>query len=146
MKIIKDNCFKESEKMIEFECTCPHCKSILMVNENDIKYDIEGEKYVICPCCNDTITNEYFKRTVTLDNVSYPFDFYKVGDNDDTVHLTNENINKYIQGCIELLKKYPDEPYRYVGTGDSLIIVFNHDEEYNIIVAKNYEETFIDKT
>lgn len=149
MKIIKNNNIKQSEKIIELECICPTCNSVLEIDENDIQYDREDdEKYVVCPCCHMRITDEHFNRIVTLDNISYPFDFYKIGDNsfvDKVVHLTNADINEYIQECIKFLKEYPDEPYRYIGTGDSLIIVFNHEDEYNFIVAKNYEKSFVDK-
>ena len=151
MKIIKNNHnnHNEEKEVITFGCTCPNCNSVLEINENDIQYDREDdEKYVVCPCCHMRITNEHFDRTVTLDNISYPFDFYKIGDNsfvDKVVHLTNADINEYIQKCIKFLKEYPDEPYKYIGTGDSLIIVFNHEDEYDFIVAKNYEESFVDK-
>lgn len=147
MKIIENNYFKFNKELIEFECTCPNCQSILETNENDVQYDREDmEHYVICPCCHMRINDEHFDRIVTLDNISYPFDFYKIGDNDnEVVHLTDSDINEYIQECIKFLKEYPDEPYKYIGTGDSLIIVFNQEDEYNFIVAKNYEESFVYK-
>lgn len=147
MKIVKNNYSKFNKELIEFECICPNCQSILETNENDVQYDREDmEHYVICPCCHMRINDEHFDRIVTLDNISYPFDFYKIGDNDnEVVHLTDSDINEYIQECIKFLKEYPDEPYRYIGTGDSLIIVFNQEGEYNFIVAKNYEESFVDK-
>lgn len=144
MKIIKNNHSKFDKELIEFKCTCPNCQSVLETNENDVQYDREDmEHYVICPCCHMRITDEHFDRIVTLDNISYPFDFYKIGD--DSLHLTDTDINEYIQECIKFLKKYPDEPYKYIGTGDSLIIVFNHEDEYIFIVAKNYEESFVNK-
>lgn len=148
MKIIKNNYnnLKNKEENIEFKCTCPNCKSILEVYENDIKYDTADEECIICPCCHNIITSEYFDRVVTIDNIFYPFDFYKIGESDKTVHLNNQEINKYIKECIDFFKKYPDEPYRYIGTGDSLIIVFNQEDEYTFIVAKNYEESFINKS
>ena len=148
MKIVKNNYSKFNKELIEFECICPNCQSILETNENDVQYDREDmEHYVICPCCHMRINDEHFDRIVTLDNISYPFDFYKIGDNDnEVVHLTDSDINEYIQECIKFLKEYPDEPYRYIGTGDSLIIVFNHEDEYYFVVAKNYENAIIDKT
>lgn len=146
MKIIKNNHnnYNKEKEIITFECVCPNCTSIIEFDENDIRYDEEyNEKYVVCPCCNMSISDEHFDREITLDNISYPFDFCKVGESDETVHLNNQEINKYIKECIDFFKKYPDEPYKYIGTGDSLIIVFNHKDEYNFIVAKNYEESFV---
>ena len=147
MKIIENNHNKEKEKIIIFNCTCPNCNSILECNERDIKYDEEeDEEYIVCPCCNMAITNEYFDREVTLDNISYPFDFYKCGNSNSCVNLSDEEINNYIKKCVDFLKYNPNEPYKYIGTGDSLIIVFNHEDEYYFVVAKNYENAIIDKT
>ena len=98
MKIIENNHNKEKEKIIIFNCTCPNCNSILECNERDIKYDEEeDEEYIVCPCCNMAITNEYFDREVTLDNISYPFDFYKCGNSNSCVNLSDEEINNYIK-------------------------------------------------
>lgn len=148
MKIIKNNYSKFDKELIEFKCTCPNCQSILETNENDVQYDREDmEHYVICPCCHMRITDEYFDRNVTLDNISYPFDFYKIGNSEETVYcLSDIEINQYIKECIKFFKYNPDEPYKYIGTGDSFIVVFNHENEYCFIVAKNYEETSVDKT
>lgn len=147
MKIIKNNYSKFDKELIEFKCTCPNCQSILETNENDVQYDRENmEHYVICPCCHMRITDEYFDRNVTLDNISYPFDFYQYGNYNSCLNLSDEEINNHIKQCIDFFKYNPNEPYKYIGTGDSLIIVFNHDDEYWFVVAKNYEESFVEKT
>lgn len=146
MKIIENNYSKFDKELIEFKCTCPNCQSILETNENDVQYDREDmEHYVICPCCHMRITDEYFDRIVTLDNISYPFDFYQYGHN-SCLNLSNEEINHYIRQCIDFLKYNPNEPYKYISTGDSFIIVFNHEDEYYFMVAKNYEDASVYKT
>ena len=147
MKIIKDNYSKFDKELIEFKCTCPNCQSILETNENDVQYDREdGEHYIICPCCHMRITDEYFDRKITLDNISYPFDFYQFGTCIESKHLSNEEINKMVKECADFFKYNPDETYRYIGTGDTFIIALNLNEEYYFLVAKNYEEAFVDKT
>ena len=75
-----------------------------------------------------------------------PFDFYKCGDSNSCLNLSDEEINNYIKKCVDFLKYNSNEPYKYVGTGDSLIIVFNHKDEYYFVVAKNYEESFVFKS
>ena len=146
MKIIKNNNIKQSEKIIELECICPNCNSVLEIDENDIQYDREDdEKYVTCPCCHMRITDEYFDRIVTLDNISYPFDFYKIGKNENIKRLSNDIINEMIQECITFFKQNPQESYKFLGTGDTLVIMFNLIDEYYIVIAKDYEESFIDK-
>lgn len=143
MKIIKNNYSKFDKELI----TCPNCQSILETNENDVQYDREDmEHYIICPCCNMRINDEYFDRIVTLDNISYPFDFYQYKNDGSCLKLSDEEINNYIKKCVDFLKYNPNEPYKYIGTGDSLIIVFNQEDEYYFVVAKNYEDIIIDKT
>lgn len=149
MKIIKNNHkdYNKEKEVITFECTCPYCNSVLEINENDIQYDREDdEKYVVCPCCHMRITDEYFDRKVTLDNISYPFDFLQYGNSNSCLNLSDEEINKYIKQCIDFFKYNPNEPYKYIAISDSFIIVFNHEDEYYFVVAKNYEDTIIDKT
>lgn len=146
MKIIKNNYSKFDKELVEFKCTCPNCQSILETDENDVQYDREYmEHYVICPCCHMRITSEYFERNVTLDNISYPFDFYQYENHDSLKKLSDEEINNYIKQCINFLKYNPNEPYKYMGTGDSFVVVFNHDNEYYIVVAKNYWDSSINK-
>ena len=147
MKIIKDNYSKFNKELVEFKCTCPNCQSILETNENDVQYDREDmEHYIICPCCHMRITDEYFDRTVTLDNISYPFDFYKCINSDTTKKLSDDEINLEIRKCINYLKKNPNDSYMYVDYGDSFIGLFDCGQEYHFIVAKNCYETFVDKT
>lgn len=146
MKIIKNNYNKEKE-IITFECTCPNCTSIVEFDENDIKYDEEyNEKYVICPCCDVSITDKYFDKNVTLDNISYPSDFYQYGNHDFGLNLSDEEINKRIKKCIDFLKFNPNMDYKCIGSGDTFIIVFNHDDEYYFVVAKNYADASVSKT
>lgn len=146
MKIIKNNYYKETN-LVEFKCTCPNCKSILELNEKDVQCDImNGEHYIVCPCCHMKIYNEYFDRITTLDNISYPFDFYQFGTCIESKHLSNEEINKRVKECADFFKDNPDEDYKYIGTGDTFIIALNLNEEYYFVVAKNYEDASIDKT
>ena len=100
MKIIKNNYknYNKEKEEITLECTCPNCTSIIEFNENDIKCDEEyNEKYIICPCCNVSITDKHFDRNVTLDNISYPLDFYQYGNYNSCLNLSDKDINNYIK-------------------------------------------------
>ena len=147
MKIIKNNYSKFDKELIEFKCTCPNCQSILETNENDVQYDREDmEHYVICPCCHMRINDEHFDRIVTLDNISYPFDFYGCISSDTTKKLSDDEINLEIRKCINYLKKNPNDTYMYVNYGDSFIGLFDCGEEYHFIVGKDYYNAFVSKT
>ena len=60
-------------------------------------------------------------------------------------NVLNGLITSRIKESIVWLKRHPEELYKYVGSGDTFLCVFNHEDEYYIMVAKNYFETSIDK-
>lgn len=136
MKVIKNNYNRESIQYI-----CEECNSIFEYNDDDIFMDNNGVEYVRCPCCkNHCYINE---EIPTVDNIEFPKHFHKIGEN--AIKISDKEINKYIKKCINWLEKNPNEPLSYIGTGDSFIVVFNHENEYYILVAKNYFDSYIDK-
>ena len=122
MKIIENNYSKFDKELVELKCTCPNCQSILEINENDVQYDREDiEHYVVCPCCHMRINDEHFDRIVTLDNISYPFDFYQCASSDTTKKLSDDEINLEIRKCINYLKKNPNVLEAYDMTTEAVI-------------------------
>lgn len=137
MKIIKNN--YNGENNIQY--ICEECNSIFEYNDDDIFMDINSVEYVRCPCCGHHCYID--EETPTVDNIEFPKHFYKIGEN--AVKISDKEINRYIKECINWLKQNPNEPFRYIGTGDSFVVVFNHEDEYYIMVAKNYFDSYIDK-
>lgn len=135
MKIIENN-YKQ-EKTIE-RIVCDNCNSVFEINEDDINIDRFEDRYVCCPCCNNKVWIDY----VTKDNIEFPkhFSCFKNG-----VDIKDNTINNWIKDSIKWLEENPNEPYRYIGTGNSIMIIFNHNDEYYIVVAKNYFDVTIDK-
>ena len=139
MKIIQNN-YKE-QNLEQF--VCEHCNSIFEYDENDIKFNLDGDKIVRCPCCNLMCLVDYPKTNEN--NISFPKSFYQFGVHDGAINIDNEKITSRIKEAIVWLKRHPEEPYKYVGSGDTFLCVFNHEDEYYIMVAKNYFDTSIDK-
>lgn len=137
MKIIQNN-YKENQSTEQY--ICEECNSVFEYDENDIKADIDGDKIVFCPCCNHPCYIDY--TPVTEDNIEFPTSFYHFGDG---VNIEDDEITKDIKKCIKFLKENPNEPYRYIGSGNTFLCVFNHEDEYYIMVAKDYFDTGIDK-
>ena len=44
MKILVDNYNNQT-----VEVTCPKCSSVLEIDKNDVKYDMDGDVYGVCP-------------------------------------------------------------------------------------------------
>lgn len=136
MKIIKNN-YEET-----FQFTCNKCGSVIEYNDDDICVDSYGYRYVICPCCGDEYDLD--QRVITVDNVTYPEDYH---DFSNGKNWNDESINEYVKKIILWLKDNPNEPFKYVASGNTFICVFNHyeDEEYYVVVTKNYLDTFVEK-
>lgn len=137
MKIIKNNINEENN----VQYICENCNSVFEYDNSDICIDIYGERYVNCPCCWKRCYVD--EEIPTVDNIEFPKHFNKIGEN--AVKISDKEINKYIKECINWLEKNPNESFRYMGTGDSFVVVFNHEDEYYILVAKNYFDSYIDK-
>ena len=137
MEIIVNN-YKNS---FNEEYICEECNSILKYNTHDIEIDDSGDKYIICPCCGHKCL-----LATTENNIEFPKDFYEFGGtNIKSVDVSNDEITDNIKKCIKWLKENPSEPFRYIAYGNMFLCVFNHEDEYYIMVSKNYFDTGIDK-
>lgn len=143
MKIIQNNYTKENDVSEEYY-VCEECNSVFEYEDYDIyRYkDEDGIERVDCPCCGQSCI---IYTPITEDNIKFPKSFYQFGVRDGAVEIDNKEITFWIKDCISWLKNNPNEPYKYVGSGDTFLCVFNHEDEYYIMVAKNYFDTSIDK-
>lgn len=140
MKIIQNNYTKENE--VSEEYICEECNSVFEYDDYDVWVDSKNDKYVTCPCCNHSCI---VSVPTTEKNIEFPKSFYQFGVNDGAVDIDNEEITSRIKEMIVWLKRHPEEPYKYMGSGNTFICVFNHEDEYYIMVTKNYFDASIDK-
>ena len=141
MKVIQNNNVKKDKK-IEENYICEECNSVFVYDDYDIFADENGVEFVTCPCCGHSCV---VYIPVTPNNIKFPKNFYQFGVREGAIKIDNEEITFRIKEIIGFLARHPEEPYRYEACGDTFICVFNHDDEYYIMVAKNYFETSIDK-
>ena len=127
---------------------CDHCDSELEVSEEDTHIGWLGAAFVKCPCCGqESMVDELEGITLTKDNIEFPVHFNrtKVG----LRHITevyNEEIIKEIKRGIESLRASTDnDGYWYTRYGDLFVIVFKDggDQEYYVLVTKDFYETYI---
>lgn len=140
MRIIQNNYTKENR--VSEEYICEECNSVFEYDGYDVSIDADGIGSVTCPCCNHRCI---VYVPTTKENIEFPKSFYQFGQTENTVTIANEEIDDIVRKAIGWLEKNPDEPFRYVGYGDTFVCVFNHEDEYYIIVAKNYFDAGIDK-
>lgn len=143
MRIIENNYKYDLAKDYEIEYICESCNSVFQYNDDDIEFNECEDEYVKCPCCGHRCL---VAEKVTEKNIEFPKSFYEFGGNNTkSVNISDNEITKNIKECISWLKKNPNEPYRYMAHGNMFLCVFNHEDEYYIMVTKNYFDSSIDK-
>lgn len=140
MKIIQNNFNNDNDR----EYICEHCNSIFEYDNEDIKYNPDGERIVRCPCCDRLC---YIGEEDDNKNIKFPKDFH---NSKNGVDINDERINEWIEKCVNYLKndsECENGGFSYIGSGNTLVIVFNHadDNKYYCVVTQNYFDGYIDK-
>lgn len=147
MKIIRNNYnqrnYNKETQSLKFECD--NCGSELEVDIDEIEIGQLGLGYVTCPCCGEDVYDENFIQIeLTKDNLNFPQHYCSFKDG---VDVENDEINKDIKNMITSLENSTDENdfMRFTATGNTIIFVMKYveDEEYHIVVGKDYYETYV---
>lgn len=146
MKVIK----KKIQETTQIECAW--CESILEYVNEDIQLDNENQKYIICPECDHLtylidMDKDPEEKILTINNIQFPEDFYQFGTSDHAVKIDDEEINERIQKCLEALEENKKDygVFHYIGSGDSVVIVVKHEDEYVVFICKDYYEAAIER-
>lgn len=128
---------------------CENCGSVLEVLREDTHIGYLGLPYVTCPCCNYEMDIEEFEDDaidIYASNVKYPTHFIVSSKEFRAVEIPDESINKWIQEGIEYFRNHKDEYYYFTGSGNALVHIyrFDGDEEYYVVVSKDYESSDVE--
>lgn len=89
-----------------------------------------------------------------IKKIKYPSDdFYKFGISDYAVDIDNEQIEEWVNECVENVKRQlenkVESPYAFKASGNTMVIcffsqdieedVFDDNNYFSVVVAKNYE-------
>ena len=123
---------------------CESCESKQKVAYDISKCEECGKE--ICMSCSNSL-RICDECSGVSDHYTYPDGFYKFGQSEGAKPLNDDEIRKYLEQVRESLadsnKEYGD--FSLIATGDSVIIGLKYYDEYQFIVAKNYEDLSIDK-
>lgn len=151
MKIIKNNITKEEnfeEQNLKFpmKVICENCKSEIELDENDVEVGAFGLYNFTCPCC-DELSGANDGIELTSDNLQFPKHYYHFGDG---VHISENEIDRYVKECINSLRNSSDENFYHTctGSGDTIVHVMRYDDDENFVinVCRDYYETEIPYT
>ena len=98
MKIIKD-CY--NKEIVSEEYICEECNSVFEYDDYDIWVDAKNNEYVTCPCCNHSCI---VSVPTTEDSIEFPKSFYKFGEKEGAVKISDKEITSKIKDCIIWLK------------------------------------------
>jgi hypothetical protein len=131
---------------LPIQITCEHCNSKLEITKKDTYIGCYGVRFIKCPCCGkESAVVEMKDAILTVDNIDFPVHFHHTCKENHAVGITNEEIIKRIKEGVEYFRRHKNEEYWFTASGDTFVILFRYDEdqEYDVIVTKNYYETYI---
>jgi len=126
---------------------CDNCDSELEISEEDTHIGWLGAPFVKCPCCGqESMVDELEGITLTKDNIDYPIHFNRTNkDLKNVVEIQKDEVIKEIQRGIDYFRTNKDEFCWYTYYGDLFVIIFRYegDEEYFVLVTRDFLETYI---
>ena len=151
MKVLKNNYSSEEitkeVKPYVLTINCDKCDSELEITEEDTHIGWMGARFISCPCCGEeAMVDELDGITLTKDNLEFPVHFNRTTKGlRHVVEVNSDEIIKEIQRGITYFRRHKDEYYWYTSHGDLFLIVFRYsgDEEYFVMVTKDFYETYI---
>ena len=152
IKVLKDNSKnieikEENIAMFPLKIKCSECDSELEITEEDTHIGWMGARVINCPCWGGAVmVDELEGIKNTKDNLEFPVHFIRTTKGlRNVVEINSDKIIKEIQRGITYFREHKDEYYWYTSYGDLFLIVFRYsdDEEYFVMVTKDFYETYI---
>lgn len=124
---------------------CDECGAELEFTFEDTYIGALGARYIKCPICgHEIMTDECDGIELNSTNIEFPKHFFEPKG----VDIPDSKINNWVRECLKVAEE-SDKPYGYfvhTGSGNTLVILLAYEDEYEIIVTKDYYETSIDRT
>ena len=129
----KENCKQNKEVY------CENCKDNVFIDKEDKReYGEYGIPYVRCPICDNKVyldDEECLK--INEKNIVFPDHFFQFGGK-DSVNINKNETEGWIKDVLGALIKDSELPFYYIGSGDTIVIGFQDEEEIHIVVGKGY--------
>ena len=122
---------------------CEDCHAELEFAFDDTYEGAIGARYLKCPVCAAENMTEVDVPNRSSNNIKFPLHFLEPGG----VDISNDQINAWVYKCLKAAEGC-DEPYGYfvqTGSGNTKVILLAYEDEYDIIVTKDYYETIVNK-
>ena len=128
-----------------YKTICADCGAELEYGYEDTYEGYAGYRHIKCPMCEYEIMCEEFDGVkLNSRNVEFPKHFYHFGNG---VDILDREVQDWVRRCLKQAEEIK-EPYGYffhTGSGNSMVVLMGYEDEYDIIVAKDYYELSISK-
>lgn len=120
--------------------TCPHCQYTISYTEDEVERVSSDGNGILCPHCEEPIVFEYIKP------FTFPDSFYHFGMNEGAICLDERKVQEFVDIVKNKLQQECDTNNCYaIGSGNTMVFGFRHEDEDVIYVAQNYWEDSIDR-
>lgn len=127
---------------------CEKCDSELQYDVEDLEEGVYGAMHVTCPLCghSNMLDGDEHDVTITKDNIKFPTHFHHTSVETGAVDNCNaEHVKKCVKKAIKYFRENKDEFAYATSSGTTTVHVFRYtgDEEYEVVVSKDYYSTYI---
>ena len=123
---------------------CEECRAELEFAFDDTYEGVLGARYLKCPACGKEImANDIEGITLNSNNIKFPKHFFEPGG----VDISDDKINDWVCQCLKIAEE-SNEPYGYfvhTGTGNTIVVLLAYEDEYEIIITKDYYQTSVNR-
>ena len=127
-----------------YKITCYECRAELEFEKRDTHIGALGGRELICPVCNQTVfVDEIEGIDLDSSNIEFPTHFMKPSD--EAVDIEDKKIQEWVVKCLKKIEDNPDSGFYISGSGNTVVIALDFEDEREIYVAKKYWECSIPK-
>lgn len=135
---------KNTDEQKLYRQICDMCGAELEFSFDDTYIGAFGGRYLKCPNCGREVWVEELEGiNLNSNNIRFPEHFCEPGG----VNISDDQIEVWVRDCLKMAEE-SDDPYGYfvhIGSGNTMVILLEYEDEYNIIVTKDYYETSVNR-
>lgn len=130
-------------KQTVYKHECDECGAELEFAFDDTYEGALGARYLKCPVCSRENITEIDTPELSSSNIEFPLHFFSPSG----VDISDDRIQGWVRDCLKTAEE-SDEPYGHfvqTGTGNTRVVLLAYEDEYDIIVTKDYYHTSVNK-
>ena len=120
-----------------YKITCDECHAELEYEKSDTYIGVFGGRELICPACNEKVFIDEIEG-IDLDSSNIEFPTHFMNPSDKAMDIEDERIQEWVQKCLKNIEDNPGNGFYISGSGNTVVIALDFEDERDIYVAKKY--------